>query len=257
MAFAPPVSHDHFHYNGALYVTTSSHNRHPRASVAEITALLRPALKGSKTRAPTPPPKDPVGHWYEAQLVHYGLPVSKSKAVAKTRLLDALNKGVLAVPGEIHRVEEGLRREWEGRERKARREFMRGLEEGEGVGKRKGREMEDEGVEGPVVKKVRRGEGQNITKKDGEGVVGKAGKKAAAARGGAEKAVGENKMTKGTLAKEPAKLSASKGKAKASETVASGKKAPAAAKASAVKKEVKLKAEPAVKSESPVQQKKP
>jgi len=32
-----------------------------------------------------------VGHWYEAQLRHYGLPPTKDKNAAKVRLLGALN----------------------------------------------------------------------------------------------------------------------------------------------------------------------
>lgn len=56
--------------------------------------------------------KDRPGHWYEAQLIHYGLPPSKTKSTAKMRLLDALNKGNVAVPCAHSqsggRLEEGM-----------------------------------------------------------------------------------------------------------------------------------------------------
>ena len=84
MAFAAPIVRNNFHYNGDLYVDVGNLNRHKCASVAEITEVLRPDLK--KKPKGGLPPKDPVGHWYEAQLVHYGLPPSKDKARAKLKL---------------------------------------------------------------------------------------------------------------------------------------------------------------------------
>ena len=92
MAFVPPISRDGFFYNGDLYVEVGDFNRHKRASLSEIKAILRPDLKAAKNALPADK-KDPVGHWYEAQLMHYGLPASKTKAVSKSRLLDALNEG--------------------------------------------------------------------------------------------------------------------------------------------------------------------
>lgn len=115
MSFAPPVSRDGFHYNGDLYVEVGNLNRHKRASVAEITDLLRPNLKKGKV-----PGKDAFGHWYEAQLIHYGLPPSKDKARAKMRLLEALNASALAVPPVITKLEESLRKEYDVAERKAK-----------------------------------------------------------------------------------------------------------------------------------------
>lgn len=116
MSFAPPVSSGGFHYNGDLYVEVGNLNRHKRASIAEITNLLRPTLKkGNKI-----PEKDAFGHWYEAQLIHYGLPPSKDKARAKMRLLEALNASKLLVPPEITRLEDSLRKEYDVAERKAK-----------------------------------------------------------------------------------------------------------------------------------------
>lgn len=84
MAFAAPVSRDNFFYNGDLYIEVANSNRHKRAPIADITTILRPDLKKSNKA----PPVDQVGHWYEAQLIHYGLPPSKDKARAKMRLLE-------------------------------------------------------------------------------------------------------------------------------------------------------------------------
>ena len=61
MTLAPPVSRGNLHYNGNLYVEVGNFNRHERASVEEITAILRPDLKKPK-KATIEPPKDQVGH---------------------------------------------------------------------------------------------------------------------------------------------------------------------------------------------------
>lgn len=115
MAFAPPAVRDSFSYNGELYVDVGNLNRHKRASVAEITQVLRPDLTKSKKNAPV---KDPVGHWYEAQLIHYGLPPSKDKARAKMRLLENLNNAHLNVPPSIISLESDLKKEFAAAERK-------------------------------------------------------------------------------------------------------------------------------------------
>lgn len=123
MSFASPVSRDGFHYNGDLHIEVGNLNRHKRASIPEITALLRPDLKKSKAI----PTKDAVGHWYEAQLIHYGLPPSKDKARAKMRLLEALNNSTLVVPAGIKRLEESMRKEFDAAERKAKAAYKAGL----------------------------------------------------------------------------------------------------------------------------------
>lgn len=120
MSFAAPVSRDGFHYNGDLYVEVGNLNRHKRASITEISAILRPDLKKA---ASTPAPKDPVGHWYEAQLIHYGLPPSKDKARAKMRLLEALNASKLTVPKGISNLEANLKKEFAAADRKAKAEY--------------------------------------------------------------------------------------------------------------------------------------
>ena len=87
-----------------FFVEVSGHNRHRRATIYEIQEILHPSFPQSN--------KDPAGHWYEAQCIHYGLRPSKTKSVAKTRLLDALNEKSLKVPEIIHQTEARLRKEW-------------------------------------------------------------------------------------------------------------------------------------------------
>ncbi|KAL9106002.1 MAG: hypothetical protein Q9227_008910 [Pyrenula ochraceoflavens] len=118
MSATPPVSRDGFSYaNDSFYAETSNNqNRHRRATIPELHALFHPS--GSMSRQD----KEPVGHWYEAQLLHYGLTPSKNKAVAKSRLLDAVNKeGGLVVPERVRRLEGDLRKEWVKRDREAKK----------------------------------------------------------------------------------------------------------------------------------------
>lgn len=122
MTFAPPVARGDFHYNGNLYVEVGNLNRHERATVEDITATLRPDLKKPK-KGSIDPPKDQVGHWYEAQLLHYGLPPSKDKARAKMRLLEALNQSKLVVPANIVKMEAEMKKEYAAAERKAKAQY--------------------------------------------------------------------------------------------------------------------------------------
>lgn len=122
MSFAPPISRNGFHYNGDLYVEVGNLNRHKRASIAEITALLRPDLTKSKGRRT--PSKDEFGHWYTAQLIHYGLPPSQDKARAKVRLLEALNASK-TVPPVIKKLEDSLQKEYQAAERKAKAAYKK------------------------------------------------------------------------------------------------------------------------------------
>ncbi|KAL8871256.1 MAG: hypothetical protein Q9174_002877, partial [Haloplaca sp. 1 TL-2023] len=119
MSYAQPVGRDGFFYNGDLSVETSNLNRHKRASVQEIKAIFHPDQKKSKTTA-APVTPDPVAHWYEAQLIHYGIPPSKDKARAKVKLLEALNTGKLVVPPGIAKLEAELKKEYAAADKKAR-----------------------------------------------------------------------------------------------------------------------------------------
>lgn len=116
MSLAALVTKDKYSFSvDSFYVETSGHNLHRRATVSELQALFdrSPAAGGPNT-------PDPVGHWYEAQLLHYGLAPSKNKAVAKVRLLDALRAGSLNVPKDILKVEGDLKKEWKKKDKEAK-----------------------------------------------------------------------------------------------------------------------------------------
>ena len=119
MAFAIPVQRGNFSFNGDLYADAGDFNRHKRASVAELTDILRPELKkskpidGAKTR-------DEPAHFFAAQCLHCGLAPSKQKATSKMRLLDALNKSKLALPAHIVHMESDMKKEYATAERKAK-----------------------------------------------------------------------------------------------------------------------------------------
>ncbi|KAK2734300.1 hypothetical protein FQN55_002848 [Onygenales sp. PD_40] len=133
MSLIPPVSRGIFHYsNGDLYVTSQGDNRHRRASIPELQHLFHPPPGQIQTTTTTTTTDKRTGHWYKAQLLHYGITPSNSKAVAAVRLLDALNRGSLEVPPNIRKLEEELRREWEREVRKAKKRKGKGkrLEEG-------------------------------------------------------------------------------------------------------------------------------
>ncbi|KAG8168575.1 hypothetical protein KVR01_001324 [Diaporthe batatas] len=121
MALVPPVERDGFSYAGdLLFRETSNLNRHRRATVLELKAHF--TGKDTENRP---------AHWYEAQLLHYGLPPSKVKGTAHKRLFDAvMGKDGLTVPANIKKIEADLKREWNKREREARKV----LKESEGRG---------------------------------------------------------------------------------------------------------------------------
>ncbi|KAI0472367.1 hypothetical protein F4859DRAFT_102373 [Xylaria cf. heliscus] len=109
MSLAPAVSKDGFSFAGDLYVEASGHNRHRRAAIPELKEHFK---SGSD--------KDHPAHWFEAQLMHYGLQPSKTKSVARMRLFDAVNSGKLAVPAHIKKLETDLKKEWAKNEREAK-----------------------------------------------------------------------------------------------------------------------------------------
>ena len=110
----PAVVRDNFVYKDAFFAQVDEDKRHPRASVAELTSLLRPETSSA------PPPKDQVGHWYQAQLLHYELPPSKDKNTAKVRLLQAINANTLSVPAHVTKLEKDMKKEFTAAAKKAR-----------------------------------------------------------------------------------------------------------------------------------------
>ncbi|KAI0518410.1 hypothetical protein F5B22DRAFT_60876 [Xylaria bambusicola] len=109
MSLAPAVTKDGFSFAGDLYAEASGHNRHRRATVSELKEHFK---SGSD--------KDHPAHWFEAQLIHYGLQSSKTKSVARMRLYDAVNNGKLTVPSHIQKLEKDLKKEWTKSEREAK-----------------------------------------------------------------------------------------------------------------------------------------
>ncbi|KAJ5513253.1 hypothetical protein N7463_002805 [Penicillium fimorum] len=102
-----PVYHGQWSYNiDTLYATSSCGHVHPRATYSELEDIFSTALGVIRHRPDNP------SHWYEAQLLHFGLPPTKYKATAKMRLMDAFQDGTLHVPEEILRIEETLNRNW-------------------------------------------------------------------------------------------------------------------------------------------------
>ncbi|KAK4544596.1 hypothetical protein LTR36_004168 [Oleoguttula mirabilis] len=131
----PPIVRGEFMYRDTLLVDVGGDlKRHPRASEAELKTLL----DGTAS-------KDQVGHWYEAQLIHYGLQRSKEKNAAKVRLQQALNqgKGKLKVPPHIADMEVQMKKDYAGAVRKAKAlaKSTQGGGGGSKVGKRKNDEV--------------------------------------------------------------------------------------------------------------------
>jgi hypothetical protein len=113
---APPVSEGSFSFiNGELFVQTSSQKRHRRATLKE---LKKHFTSGSH--------KDYPAHWFEAQLIHYGLQQSKTKSVARMRLLHAVNSEQLLVPSSITELECKLGKEWTKQDKEAKKTEEKG-----------------------------------------------------------------------------------------------------------------------------------
>ncbi len=87
-------------------------NSHRRATIAELKSHFSDKGRAADNRP---------GHWYSAQLKHYGLAPSLNKATAKMRLWEAVQKSSLQVPPEIKKIEADLKREWSKRERAAKK----------------------------------------------------------------------------------------------------------------------------------------
>jgi hypothetical protein len=118
--YAPPIVRDSFSCSGGdLYVTIEGH-RHERTDPESLHRLLtytQPApllTKAGKVAKRQPAPhKDPPGHFYCAQLLHYGLKPMKTREAAKKQLLATFAaNGTLSVPERILKLEETLQKEY-------------------------------------------------------------------------------------------------------------------------------------------------
>jgi hypothetical protein len=143
MARAAAVSNGKYSFAlDSFYVETSAHQVHRRATIPEIQALFHSSHQQQQQQRGA----DPTGHWYEAQLLHYGLRPSKTKAVAKQRLLDAVNGGKLAVPTDIVKIEADLKKEWKKKDNDLRAERAKqGESSAPDAGKKK-RVRADDGI---------------------------------------------------------------------------------------------------------------
>ncbi|KIW92259.1 uncharacterized protein Z519_07243 [Cladophialophora bantiana CBS 173.52] len=115
-----------FVYKDTLFIDLGPNKRHPRASTADLKGLLLPK-RGSA-------PRDQVAHWYEAQLLHYGLPRTKDKNTAKVRLTNALSAKTLSVPQQIVKLETEMEKECARTLRKAKTAATKPLQ-GKAAGK--------------------------------------------------------------------------------------------------------------------------
>ncbi len=111
MALAPPAIKDGFSYAVDFFAEASGYNRHRRATVPELKAHFKAPGKAN----------DRPAHWYEAQLLHYGLKPSKTKGTAQMRLFEAVTQGNLTVPSHILKLEAELKKDWNKREREAKK----------------------------------------------------------------------------------------------------------------------------------------
>ncbi|KFA68065.1 hypothetical protein S40285_02569 [Stachybotrys chlorohalonatus IBT 40285] len=107
----PAATRDGFSFiNGELFAHASGSNQHRRATAVEL-----------QSHFSTGSDKDHPAHWFEAQLIHYGLRASKTKAVARMRLYDAVKGGNLSVPANITKLEGELKKEWTKKDRDAKK----------------------------------------------------------------------------------------------------------------------------------------
>ncbi|KAH0278139.1 hypothetical protein KCU91_g2679, partial [Aureobasidium melanogenum] len=90
----PAVVRDNFVYNDVFFAQVDENKRHPRASVAELTSLLRPETSSA--------------------------PPSKDQNTAKVRLLQALNANTLSVPDHVTKLEKDMKKEFNAAARKAK-----------------------------------------------------------------------------------------------------------------------------------------
>ncbi|WYZ41107.1 hypothetical protein EsH8_V_000002 [Colletotrichum jinshuiense] len=131
MALAAPISRNGFSFAGDSFSVTASGHVHRRCTMPELKAHFK--TLGSA--------KDHPAHWYEAQLLHYGLPPSKVKGTAKMRLMEAVNAGKVTVPAPLGALEREMKKEWTALNKKAAAVAAPALKKTAGA-KRKAAEVE-------------------------------------------------------------------------------------------------------------------
>lgn len=135
-----------------LYADPRNDNRHTGASVAELAVLLRPEAPNlySKGRKPddAASARDHPWHFYAAQLIHYGIPVTKEKNRAKIKSLDAMHQFKLEVPAWVLKMGCELK-EWQAENRKMKKATAgrsSAVEKSGGTGKAKASPSASNGV---------------------------------------------------------------------------------------------------------------
>ena len=119
----PAIARDGFSFKDDKFYVTVDYHTHTRKDAAELYALLTytpPPLALTKAgkvakRQPKDTHKDEEAHFYEAQLVHYGMKPLKTREPAKKRLLAGFggpDGKSLEVPNAILELEVALRKEW-------------------------------------------------------------------------------------------------------------------------------------------------
>lgn len=129
--YAAPVARNGFYCSGRSFYVEIERYRHERESPGSLYNLLTytqppPLLtKAGKVAKRQPlPHKDQPGHFYCAQLLHYGLKPLKTKEAAKKQLLAAYAaKGTLIVPEEILKLEDTLRKEYDQANERAKEKY--------------------------------------------------------------------------------------------------------------------------------------
>ncbi|KAJ7461491.1 hypothetical protein FB451DRAFT_1371227 [Mycena latifolia] len=131
--YAPPIQRDGFSYHGTnFYVQAASRRRIHRADASRLHALLTytappPLLtKAGKVAKRQPRPhEDESEEFYAAQVVHYGLPPTTTKAAAKRALLAAFGgKTTLEVPARIVKLAEDMAKEYGAANKVAKARYL-------------------------------------------------------------------------------------------------------------------------------------
>ncbi|KAL8797416.1 MAG: hypothetical protein Q9182_007206 [Xanthomendoza sp. 2 TL-2023] len=136
-AYASPVSSPPFHYTSSsgLLVEVEGH-RHKLCRSARLYELLtykdpEPAYtKKGKLKIRQPPKQqDETQHFYEAQMIHYGLKPLSTKTATKNALLNAF-KGpgtALTVPQEIRKIQDDLATEYSAKSAITKKKYEEAL----------------------------------------------------------------------------------------------------------------------------------
>ena len=227
---APFIVRGEFTYHSALFVDVGGAlKRHARASPSEIKTLLDGKA-----------PKDQVAHWYEAQLIHYGLQRSKDKNTAKVRLQQALSQKKFSVPAHIVEMEAQMKKEYAASIKKARSAAGKAAVEDGVVAKGKKRKLSEANPESESVA----GKKTKITMKTGDVEV-----LIDHDSGGAKSTGTSGKVTKGKTVSSNSAKASSLAKSKTPDALISTRKQPMTPKArKTMRDDAQLSSVPAYKS---------